>query len=191
MSAVDAPWQVLDRETLLVRPRLTVVRETVELPDGRVIRDYDQIQMGRAAVIVPEQPDGRVLVFKTYKHGARRAGLGFPGGGVEPGESDQAAAERELREETGLAAQQWRPLGTYAVHSNQGCGTVVFFAASGCRPVATPTADDLEAHEVLYLTADDIRRAIADQAFLSMGHVCLAGIWLATRAAHTPPSPPC
>lgn len=184
------PWTVLAEETLLVRPRLTVSRQTVRLPDGRVIDDYDQITMGRAAVIAASRPDGHVLLLRTYKHGAGRSGLGFPGGGVEPGESDEAAAMRELREETGLASDHWQTLGSYRVHSNQGCGTVSFFAAFHCHTVATPTADDLEAHEVLFLSRDEIVAAVSEGAFLSLGHVALATLWLTlARDPSTEPPP--
>ncbi len=173
------PWDVLGEEVLLEAPRLTVTRETVRLQDGRVIDDYWQIHMGKASVIAAQVEDGRYLLFEMYKHGPRRAGLGFPGGGVEEGESALLAAQRELLEETGYAADDWRELGATTVHSNQGCGFVSFFACTGARQVHAPIADDLEVHTCVFVTREELRQAMAEDRLLSMGHVCMAGLVLA------------
>jgi ADP-ribose pyrophosphatase len=178
MSAGE-PWRVLGETELLRAPRLRVTTERVALPDGRIVDDYLQMHMGRAAVIAAQDEAGRYMLFRMYKHGPRRAGLGFPGGGVEDGETPLQAAQRELREETGLEAGEWLDLGGYAVHSNQGCGFVTFFAARGARAVTAPVADDLESHESVWLTRAEMQQALKDRAFLSMGHVCMAALALA------------
>jgi 8-oxo-dGTP diphosphatase len=56
-----------------------------------------RLKRPRAAAIV-QRPEGIVLVLM------RHMGALLPGGGVKPGETDQAAAVRELWEETGLVA---------------------------------------------------------------------------------------
>jgi ADP-ribose pyrophosphatase len=173
------PWLVLSEEALLETPKMRVTRETVELQDGRVVHDYFQIHMGSAAVIAARDADGRYLLMRMYKHGPRRAGLGFPGGGVEAGESDLEAARRELMEETGYEAAEWRQLGAYTVHSNQGCGFVSFFLARPARCIGATTADDLEPHELVLLTRDELQQALMDNAFLSMGHAAAAALALA------------
>ncbi|HKO15563.1 MAG TPA: NUDIX domain-containing protein [Gemmatimonadaceae bacterium] len=49
--------------------------------------------------------DGKLLVCQRPPH-KRHGGLWeFPGGKVEPGESDEAAARRELREELGIEVE--------------------------------------------------------------------------------------
>lgn len=48
--------------------------------------------------------DGLLLVARRKDHGARAGLWEFPGGKVEPGERDQAALVRELREELGVEA---------------------------------------------------------------------------------------
>jgi ADP-ribose pyrophosphatase len=175
-------WDVLAEKELLKTSLFRLTRETVRLPDGRVIDDYYQIHMGAAAVVAATRTDGRLVLMRMYKHGARRGGLGFPGGGIEPGEEPIAAAQRELREETGFGGGNWASLGDYRVHSNQGCGHLFYFVATDVIPVATPTADDLEQHEFVFLTHDDVRAAIREQGFLSLGHVGLAAIWLHARS---------
>lgn len=57
----------------------------------------------RAAALV-ERPEGILLV------GTRGMGLLLPGGGVHPGESEEAAAIRELEEETTLVATRAWPI---------------------------------------------------------------------------------
>lgn len=74
----------------------------------------------RAAVLVPllEGPDGLELLL-TVRAGHLRSHAGqiaFPGGRLEPGEDDLAAALRETREEVGLAVRPEEVLGRLSDH---------------------------------------------------------------------------
>lgn len=171
-------WRVLNEEVLFEAPRLKLTRETVETSEGQIVEDYYQIHMGQAAVIAAQDAHGRFIMLDLYKHGPRKSGLGFPGGGVETGEDPLDAAKRELLEETGYAAPDWRNLGGYTVHSNQGAGFVTFFAARGARKVAEPIGGDLEPHVFKLLSREEIKHALETGALLSMGHVCMAALTL-------------
>ncbi len=50
-----------------------------------------------------QRDDGRWLLIRRSEHVAAPLKVCFPGGAVEPGESRDAAAVREVREELGLA----------------------------------------------------------------------------------------
>lgn len=155
------PWTVLgSRELLDADPFLKVRVETVELPDGRRIDDYYQLDMPSFACIFAETPDGRIVTYRQYRHGPRRVGLVFPGGHLSPGEEPLDAAKRELMEETGLEADGWTDLGAYVVNANQGGAWSHMFHATGCRPVGDPVSDDLEDTEILFLTRGELLEAI-------------------------------
>ena len=62
-----------------------------------------------AARVLLLNPQGRVLLFRCHEPGADRSFWITPGGGLEPGESHEQAALRELHEETGLSAGQIGP----------------------------------------------------------------------------------
>ena len=62
----------------------------------------DIIDRDAARVLLIDRED-RVLLFRCQEPGADRAFWITPGGGLEPGESHEEAALRELREETGLS----------------------------------------------------------------------------------------
>ncbi|MET9690371.1 NUDIX hydrolase [Streptomyces sp. NPDC006514] len=72
-------------------------------------------EMRDAAVIVARDESGLValLTSRFPKHGGEY--LFLPGGRMEPGETPEECGHRELREEAGITAQSWRPLGSYAI----------------------------------------------------------------------------
>lgn len=160
-SRPHRPWSVLEsRELHDAAPFLRLRVETVELPDGRRIDDYYQLDMPSFACILAETGDGRIVTYRQYRHGPRRVGLVFPGGHLSPGEEPLAAAKRELREETGMEADSWIDLGGYMVNANQGGAWSHMFHATGCRRVAEPLSDDLEDTEILLLTRAELLAAI-------------------------------
>ncbi|MCE9632197.1 MAG: NUDIX domain-containing protein [Planctomycetia bacterium] len=75
--------------------------------------------------------DGRVLVGRRAEQATDAAGLHeFPGGKVEPGESPEAAAERECLEETGVAIRVRRLLDRGTGSAANGPLEILFFEAA-------------------------------------------------------------
>jgi ADP-ribose pyrophosphatase len=90
---------------------LTVQKDTVSLPDGQhVSREY--IKHPGAVVILPLFDDGTVLLERQFRYPLNQVFIEFPAGKIDPGEDALACAKRELREETGYTASDWRFLCT-------------------------------------------------------------------------------
>lgn len=178
------PWTVLDSRDLLdADPFLKVRVETVELPDGRRVDDYYQFDMPSFACIFAETGDGRIVVYRQYRHGPRQVGLVFPGGHLSPGEDPLTAAKRELLEETGLESDHWTDLGRYMVNANQGGAWSHMYRATGCRRVAEPLSDDLEDTEILLLTRAELLAAIGRGEIHLLTQIALVSmVWQAEIA---------
>jgi ADP-ribose pyrophosphatase len=89
---------------------LKVHRDTVRLPDGsQGVREY--IRHPGAVGIVPLFDDRRVLLERQYRYPHRREFIELPAGKLEPGEPHLETAKRELLEETGYVAAEWRRIG--------------------------------------------------------------------------------
>ena len=173
-------WAVLESRTLLsIPPFLSVRSERVALPDGREVADYYQIDLAPFVCIFAETEDGRILVIRQYKHGARQVSLTFPGGTIEDGELPLIAARRELREETGYEAGRWLTLGEYVNNANQGCGRAHLFVAKDCRRVCQPDSGDLEEMQVMAMHLEDIMAAAKRGEFVLLNQFTLLS--LATR----------
>ncbi len=89
------------------RGKLLDVRcDTVSLPDGgTATREY--IVHPGAVMVVPLLDDGRMVMERQFRYPLNRVLLEFPAGKIDPGETVQACAERELVEETGYRAAEW------------------------------------------------------------------------------------
>jgi ADP-ribose pyrophosphatase len=145
-------WRTRSRRTVFASgPVREVAVEVVELPDGRTISDYHIVRLPDYVLVYAVMADGTVPMLRQYKHGPRRVCLTFPGGAIDDGETPLDAARRELLEETGFAATDWEPLGTFVNNANQGCNTVHLFRATGCTPVSAPDSGDLEAMSLVFL----------------------------------------
>ena len=95
-------WAVLESRTEYETPWYTGGYDAVEQPDGTTKRYY-WADLPAAVVVVP-LVDGEVVFVEQYRPVVGEAHLELPAGIVEAGETFEAAGTRELREETGYAA---------------------------------------------------------------------------------------
>jgi len=111
-SAEAADWPVLDVETVWETDFFEAGYDAVERPTGERA-EYYWIEP-RDAVMIVAVRDDEVIMIEQYRPRARDRCLGLPAGGIEDGEDPEAAARRELREETGYTAGTLTHLDTYA-----------------------------------------------------------------------------
>ena len=112
-----------------------------------------------AAAVVLFDTDGRVLlVHQTY--GGSRWGL--PGGRLEPGESPQQAAVREVAEEAGLDVALDHLIGVYSLRSRRH-GLRFIFRGTIQSGVPHPGSDG-EISEVAWFAVDDLPSNITNTA---------------------------
>jgi len=95
--------EILSSEVVHQNPYFRILRDRVRLPDGREI-DYYCRERYDAAIIICER-DRKLLVVKQDRHRADVRLVEFPAGTLNTGETHAQAAIRELREETGHAAE--------------------------------------------------------------------------------------
>jgi 8-oxo-dGTP diphosphatase len=84
---------------------------------------------------------GRLLLIRRG-HEPSRGLWSVPGGRVEPGETPEAAVEREVLEETGLRVRAGAPVGRVRIPGAGVVYDVVDFACTLVDPRAAPVAGD-------------------------------------------------
>ena len=83
--------------------KLTLREDVWRLPTGAE-RAYPVLHVGLTVGVVPFVDSGHVLLVRQFRHLIRDDSWELPGGGGLPGETPEAAAQRELREEGGYRA---------------------------------------------------------------------------------------
>ena len=101
----------VSREEIFDGIVLKVVKDTVELPNGKLATRELCLHHGAVAVL-PVLDDGRILMERQYRYAHGRVFFEIPAGKLDsPDEDPLEAAKRELREETGAIAKKITYLG--------------------------------------------------------------------------------
>lgn len=77
-------------------------RDEVTVQNGTSMREI--IEHNGGAVLAAATGEGKLVMVRQYRKPAGRVMLEVPAGKIDPGESAEAAAKRELKEETGYTA---------------------------------------------------------------------------------------
>jgi ADP-ribose pyrophosphatase len=113
-------------------------RDSVRFPDGST----GQLEMlrhpGASAVVPlldpPSEPDPRVLLIRQFRHAAEAFIWEIPAGRLDPGESPETCARRELEEETGMRAKSIERLTTIYTTPGFTDERIHLFLAQGLEP---------------------------------------------------------
>ncbi|MCB1968100.1 MAG: NUDIX hydrolase [Candidatus Accumulibacter sp.] len=146
--------------TQVFRGHLLDVRlDRVRLPDGQETR-REYVRHQGAVVVIAQLDDGQLLFVRQHRYPLRRSILELPAGKIDPGEAILDTATRELLEETGHQAAEWRYLGVMHPCVGYSDERIEIFLARGVRREAEPTLDSGEFLDVLSLSLDDALRAV-------------------------------
>jgi 8-oxo-dGTP pyrophosphatase MutT (NUDIX family) len=148
----------------LVRTAIFRVREDqAEHPRTGEARPYVALEAPDWVNVVAVTPEGALVLVRQWRHGTRRFELELPAGVIEPDETPEQAAARELREETGYTAERLVRLGEVAPNAafqTNRCFTVL---AEGCRRTAETEFDPGEDIELVLCSPAELRARLGGE----------------------------
>ncbi len=115
--------------------------DDVEMPSGRRVT-FEIVEHPGAVAIVPLLPDARALLVRQFRRAVGADLLEVPAGTLEPGESPDACARRELAEEVGQAAGQWERLASFYTAPGVLTEEMHVFLARDLRPIAAEREEE-------------------------------------------------
>lgn len=138
--------RLISSRTVYKGPVFWVTTDHVQEPGGvRARRDVIH-HSGSVVVLAVDdsEPTPRVLLERQYRHAAGSYLWEIPAGRIDPGEQPLHAGKRELLEETGYTAKNWRRIFKFYASPGFVAETMSVFLATGLKAgEAHPEADEI------------------------------------------------
>jgi ADP-ribose pyrophosphatase len=153
-----APWRTVSSRDVYTNPWIRVREDIAEMPDGRTTL-YGVVQCRPCVGVLPFLDERTVVLVGQYRYVAGDFAWEMPTGAIRSGESEEAAAQRELAEEAGYEAARLVKLCRF--HSSKSVmeETAHIYRAEGLRAVARD-GDDTEFIEVRPFAFEEVVRMV-------------------------------
>jgi ADP-ribose pyrophosphatase len=151
-------WRTLTTRETYVNRWIRVREDIAEMPDGRTTL-YGVVECKPAIGVLPMLDAGSVVLVGQYRYVARAFYWEIPTGGMLPGETEEAAAQRELAEEAGYEAGRLTKLCTFHTSKSVMDETAHLYLAEALRPAARD-GDDTEFIEIRTFPFDEVVRMV-------------------------------
>lgn len=136
-------WEVLQTESMFQGRAFSVRRDTVRTESGRVVT-LEVVEHVASVTLVPLDSQSQVWFVSQYRHATGEHLLELPAGTLDFGETPEACARRECREEIGMAPGRLRLLGSSYLAPGYSTEFMSFFLAQDLTPDAlTPDEDEV------------------------------------------------
>ena len=132
---------------------LHVFEDEVRLPDGKVAR-REYVRHPGAVMMLPFLDPQTVVLERQFRYPLGRHFYEIPAGKIDRGEEPLAAARRELKEECGYEAREWRRLATIHPCIGYSDEAIELYLARDLAPVGH-APDDEEFLEVVNVGFDE------------------------------------
>ena len=124
------PWVIHDSTEKFRNQFVTVTEDRVTQPDGSA-GTFATVALNPGVAVLAIDDRGQVRLTRQFRYAIGADSIEVVSGAVEAGEEVLTAAKRELREEVGLAAQQWTDLGSIEMDTSILRCPVQLFLARG------------------------------------------------------------
>jgi len=153
-------FKVINSETILDK-FFKIKKDKIKLPDGNMM-DYYSVNTKDVISIIAINEKNEVLICRQYRHPTGKVIDDFPAGWIEKGESPEAAAKRELEEETGYTAKELKKLGNYYPTPGVSNTKIHFFLATGIKKDKEQNLDPSEFIEVKLIPLEKLTKKILE-----------------------------
>lgn len=143
------PFELLKSEVLMKGRAFAIRRDYLKTPAGRETK-LDIIEHGGSAVIIPVDENGNILLVRQYRHAAGKELLELPAGTLDENEDPLVCAAREIREETGMAAETITKLGEFYLAPGYSDEFMIVYLATELSP------SPLDADEDEFLSVESV-----------------------------------
>lgn len=108
---MNNPWQTLNSNIVHQNPYWQARQDRVIRPDGQET-DYYLVERGDYVIVIALSEDRKnIFMIRQWRYPLNENSWEIPAGFIDQNETPLQAAQRELKEETGLAAKKWLELG--------------------------------------------------------------------------------
>jgi ADP-ribose pyrophosphatase len=153
-----APWRTVSTRQVYANPWIRVREDVAELPDGRTTL-YGVVECRPCIGVLPFLDADTVVLVGQYRYVTHAFAWEMPTGGMQPGESEEAAVQRELAEEAGYEAERLVKLCAFDSSKSVMEERANIYLAEGLRP-AIREPDATEFIEVRAFAFDEVLRMV-------------------------------
>jgi 8-oxo-dGDP phosphatase len=165
-------WSTLSSEYLCRKPWLTMRRDTVRLPNNRLIDDYYVWEYPPWCNVIAVTKENKFVLIKQYRHGIGKVHYEIPAGVLDRhGESLLEAAQRELLEETGFGGGIWSPWMKLSANPALQDNISHTYLAEGVDRIGNQCLDATEEISVHLVDLDELRTIVLEGGMIQALHV--------------------
>lgn len=169
----DAEPFKLNQVTLFENKWIRLVeKEYKAFSDGDSV-DYFTIERANFVVVVPRTKKRDFILVRQFRHGIEKTILNFPMGVIDGSEDAEAAAKRELREETEYQSNRLTDCGLYYLAPQILSSTFRVFFADECeKDIVTNFKRDPEIVMNEFLSSQTIEKSILQKDLQDAASLC-------------------